>query len=192
MDPKLHAENIIFNSVGVLLDLKQQAEQIAKAAQYIGDSLASGRHVLSCGNGGSAADAQHLTAEIVGRFKREREGLPAICLNSDTAVITSIANDFGYQQVFSRQVTALGGYKGILIAISTSGNSENVVDAVHVAKSMGMRVIALTGGDGGDLHRALSRRDVEIRAASEETARIQEVHGVIIHVLCELLDEVAS
>jgi D-sedoheptulose 7-phosphate isomerase len=164
------------------------AERIAKAAATIVDALLNDRKVLSCGNGGSAGDAQHFSSEMLNRFERERPGLPAIALTTDTSTLTSIANDYSFHQVFSKQIKALGQAGDLLLAITTSGDSANVTDAVVAAHERNMRVIALTGREGGRLAQLLSNEDVEIRVPSQSTARIQEVHLLIIHCLCDLVD----
>ncbi len=161
---------------------------IARAAGVCIEALLSDGKILSCGNGGSAADAQHFSSEMLNRFERERPGLPAIALTTDSSTLTSIANDYHYSEVFARQVRALGKRGDVLLAISTSGNSENVVRAAAAAQERGLRVVALTGRDGGALAYALKDEDVEIRVPSQSTARIQEVHLLAIHCLCDLID----
>ncbi len=161
---------------------------IAAAAELMTGVLRNGGKILSCGNGGSAGDAQHFSAELLNRFERERPGLPAVALTTDSSTLTSIANDYAYEQVFSKQVRALGAAGDCLLAISTSGNSPNVLDAVHAAHDKDVRVVALTGRDGGPIARAIANGDVEIRVPSERTARIQEVHLVVIHCLCDAVD----
>jgi len=163
--------------------------RIAAAAEVLTGSLRDGGKVLSCGNGGSAGDAQHFSAELLNRFERERPGLAAVALSTDTSTLTSIANDYAYEQVFSKQVTALGRPGDVLLAISTSGNSPNVIAAIHAAHDRGMRVVALTGRNGGKMAPALGAGDVEIRVPAERTARIQEVHLVVIHCLCDGIDQ---
>lgn len=161
---------------------------IAAAADLMIDVLRNGGKILSCGNGGSAGDAQHFSAELLNRFERERPGLPAVALTTDSSTLTSIANDYAYEQIFSKQVRALGAAGDCLLAISTSGNSPNVLEAVHAAHDKGVRVVALTGRDGGPIARAMADGDVEIRVPSDRTARIQEVHLVVIHCLCDAID----
>ena len=170
------------HTVDVLLPM------IVHSAQLMADSLLQGHKILSCGNGGSAADAQHFSAELINRFERERPPLPAIALTTDSSTLTSIANDYSYNEVFSKQVKALGQPGDVLLAISTSGRSGNVVQAVQAAYERDMRVVALSGGTGGDLAALISDNDVELRVPSKQTARIQEVHLVIIHCLCDLID----
>ncbi|MEQ1801193.1 MAG: phosphoheptose isomerase [Gammaproteobacteria bacterium] len=162
---------------------------IARATELLTGTLRSGGKVLSCGNGGSAGDAQHFSAELLNRFERERPGLAAMALSTDTSTLTSIANDYAYEQVFSKQVTALGRTGDTLLAISTSGNSPNVVAAIHAAHERGMQVVALTGRNGGKMAPVLRAGDVEIRVPAERTARIQEVHLVVIHCLCDGIDQ---
>jgi D-sedoheptulose 7-phosphate isomerase len=164
------------------------AEPIARAAQSMTQCLLNGGKILSCGNGGSAGDAQHFSSEMLNRFEMERPGLPAVALTTDSSTITSIANDYSYEQIFSKQVSALGQNGDILLAISTSGNSGNVNKAVEAAHDRDMLVIALTGRQGGDLADKLALEDVEIRVPAESTARIQEVHLLVIHCLCDLID----
>ena len=168
--------------------LDELPERIALAAEWIGDALVSGHKVLSCGNGGSAGDASHFACELVNRFEMERPGLPAIALTTDSSTITAIANDYDYTQIFSRQVRALGQEGDVLLAISTSGNSENVIEAVAAANDRGIRTIALTGKQGGRLRSTLNELDLEICVPSESTPRIQECHLVVIHCLCDLID----
>ena len=159
-----------------LLDKLQ--EPITQAAHAVSAALLAGRKILVCGNGGSASDAQHFAAEIVGRFTRERRAWPALALTTDTSTLTAVANDYGYENVFSRQVEGLGGPEDILIGISTSGNSENVHRAMQKAVTMGMRTIALTGSKGGILANVA---DIAVRVPSGVTARIQEAHIFILH-----------
>ena len=147
---------------------------IAAAAQVMTSSLTSGNKIMSCGNGGSAADAQHFSSEMLNRFEMERPALPAIALTTDSSTITSISNDYAYRQIFAKQIRALGNPADVLLAISTSGNSDNVVFAAETAKERELRVVALTGNDGGKLATVLGEEDVEIRAPGNSTARIQE------------------
>lgn len=164
------------------------APAVARAAERLRTCLAAGGKVLSCGNGGSATDAMHFTAELVGRFERARAGLAAVALTADSAVLTALGNDYGYTEVYARQVEALGRPGDVLVAISTSGQSPNVLAAVHAARTCGMDVIALTGRDGGALTGALGARDIELRVAHSSTARVQEVHILTLHCVCMLLD----
>ena len=164
------------------------APTIAAAAAAMTRSLLEDGKILSCGNGGSAADAQHFSSELLNRFELERPGLPALALTTDSSTLTSIANDYSYVEIFAKQVRALGQPLDVLLAISTSGNSENVLRAIHAAHERGLRVVALTGRDGGVIAGALRPDDIEIRVPAERTCRIQEVHLVIIHALCDLID----
>jgi D-sedoheptulose 7-phosphate isomerase len=164
------------------------AEPIAQAAERMTRCLLSEGKIMACGNGGSAADAQHLASELVNRFETERPGLAAVALTTDTSILTSIANDYDYGQVFARQVSALGMPEDVLIAISTSGNSRNVVEAVNAAHAKDMTVIALTGRDGGKVGQALNANDIHVCVAGPSTARIQEVHLLTIHCLCDCID----
>jgi len=161
---------------------------IALAAQIITQSLLAGGKTLSCGNGGSAGDAQHFSSEMLNRFEMERPGLPAIALTTDTSTLTSIANDYSYDIIFSKQIQALGQSGDTLLAISTSGNSANITKAIDAAHERGMNVVALTGKTGGEIANCLSSSDIEIRVPSDSTARIQEVHLLVIHCLCDLID----
>ncbi len=164
------------------------AEPISRAAQIITQSFLNGGKVLSCGNGGSAGDAQHFSSEMLNRFEMERPGLPAVALTTDSSTVTSIANDYAYDLIFSKQVTALGHAGDVLLAISTSGNSDNVNKAIDAAHDRQMTVIALDGKSGGEMTEKLSLNDVEICVPSESTARIQEVHLLVIHCICDLVD----
>ena len=164
------------------------AEPIELAARRMTQAVIEGHKILSCGNGGSAGDAQHFSSEMLNRFERERRGLPAIALSTDTSTLTSIANDYSYDQVFARQVRALGTPGDLLLGISTSGRSPNVVEAVDAAHEQGMNAIVLSGRDGGTLRGRLAEGDIEICVPSEVTARIQEVHLLVIHCLCDLID----
>ncbi|MCY3605826.1 MAG: phosphoheptose isomerase [Gammaproteobacteria bacterium] len=165
------------------------ADPIAEAAALMLESLSAGGKILSCGNGGSAADAQHFASELLNRFETERASLPAIALTTDSSTLTSIANDRSYEEVFSRQVSGLGRPGDVLLAISTSGASPNVTNAVRAAHRAGLRVVALTGRDGGEVSRTLGKADIELRAPHTRTARIQEIHLLAIHCLCRLLDD---
>ncbi len=164
------------------------AEPISRGAQIVTQCFMNGGKVLSCGNGGSAGDAQHFSSEMLNRFEMERPGLPAIALTTDSSAVTSIANDYSFSLIFSKQVTALGHAGDVLLAISTSGNSDNVNLAIDAAHEREMTVIALTGKSGGRITERLSLNDVEIRVPSESTARIQEVHLLVIHCICDLVD----
>jgi D-sedoheptulose 7-phosphate isomerase len=166
--------------------LKAQAENIEKAALAIIDSLKKGGKLFIFGNGGSAADSQHIAAELVGRFKMERRALPAIALTTDTSILTAIANDYGYEAVFSRQLEALASKGDVALGISTSGNSKNVTAALKKAKSLGLKRIALSGGDGGKMK---EEADISIIVPSKDTPRIQESHSLIGHILCGLIED---
>ncbi|HEY9201945.1 MAG TPA: SIS domain-containing protein [Gammaproteobacteria bacterium] len=162
--------------------------EIALAAQLMTHSLLSGGKLLSCGNGGSAGEAQLFSSKMLNRFQMERPGLPAITLSTDTSILTSIANDYSYDQIFSRQIAALGQAEDILFLITTSGNSGNLVSAVDMAHERHMKVVALTGQSGGEVSARLSADDIEIRVDSDSPIRIQETHLVIIHCLGDLID----
>ena len=165
------------------------ADPIAAAVELITTAFSAGNKILSCGNGGSAADAQHFSAELVCRFERERPGLPAVALTTDSSALTAISNDYNYDEVFAKQVNALGQAGDVLLAISTSGNSANVVRAIEAAHAKGLTVVALTGRDGGHIASLLQNNDIEIRVPSNSTARVQEVHLLTIHCLCHQIDE---
>jgi len=161
---------------------------LESASQKIVETLVNDKKILTCGNGGSAGDAQHFSSEMLNRFERERPALPAIALTTDTSTITSIANDYHYNQVFAKQLSALGQNGDLLLVYTSSGNSENIIQAVTMAHEKQILVIALTGKDGGLLASSLNEFDIELRVASYSTARIQEVHLLITHCLCDLID----
>lgn len=174
-------------------DLKYQAAQtlshpIAAAVQAVLACVTSGGKVLACGNGGSAADAQHFSAEFVGRFERERPELAAIALTTDTSILTAVGNDYSFNEVFSRQVRALGQPGDVLVAISTSGNSANVIAAIEAAHAREMVVVGLSGRTGGKMGKLLRETDVHICVPHERTARIQEVHILALHCICDAVD----
>jgi len=164
------------------------AEPIEAAIRLMADALRAGGKVMACGNGGSAADSQHFAAELLNRFEKERAPLAAIALTTDTSTLTSIANDYAYDQVFAKQVAALGRAGDVLLAISTSGNSPNVMTAMAVAHERGVRVVALTGQGGGKMRGLLAAGDVHLCVPAERTARIQEVHLLTLHCLCDGID----
>jgi D-sedoheptulose 7-phosphate isomerase len=168
------------------------APAIAAAAAALFRTLAAGGKVLSCGNGGSAADAQHFSSELVNRYETDRPGLAAIALTTDSSTLTSVANDMNYHDIFARQVEALGRPGDTLLAISTSGNSENILKAIKAAHSRDMQVISLSGRDGGQAASLLTDADIGICIAGPSTARIQEVHILVIHCLCDLVDKQLS
>ena len=164
------------------------ARPIADGVRALVDCITAGGKVLTCGNGGSAGDAQHFAAEFVGRFERERPGLAAIALTTDSSILTAIGNDYDFNSIFSKQVQALGAPGDVLLAISTSGNSGNVLAAITAAQAREMTVVALTGRNGGQVREALTEADVHICVPHERTARIQEVHLLVVHCLCDAVD----
>lgn len=173
--------------------VKQEAqktlpEAVARGVVAMTECLRAGGKIMACGNGGSAADAQHFAAELIGRFERERAELAAIALTTDTSILTAVANDYSYDEIFSKQVRGLGKQGDILLGISTSGNSKNVVKAIEAAKKMGIKVIALTGNGGGKIADLLDQSDIHLCAPSHRTARIQETHLVLLHGLCDGID----
>ena len=173
--------------------VKQQSlevliEPIHRAGEAMVNSLLKNGKILSCGNGGSAGDAQHFSAELLNRFEKERPGLPAMALTTDSSTLTAIANDYSYEEIFSKQVSALGQAGDVLLAISTSGNSANVAAAMKAAQEREMLTVVLSGNDGGTMASLLGEQDIEIRVPSRRTARIQEVHLVVIHCLCDFID----
>jgi D-sedoheptulose 7-phosphate isomerase len=177
------------NSIKVKADSAERlAPVIATSAHDIAASLLQNHKILSCGNGGSAADAQHFSAEMLNRFEMERPGLPAIALTTNSSTITAIANDYQYADIFAKQIRALGQPGDVLLAISTSGNSHSIANAIDAAHERDMQTILLSGNDGGTAAKLLSDRDIEIRVPDRSTARIQEVHLLVIHCLCDLID----
>jgi len=187
-------QNNIKKIFSASIETKQQcmtelARPISDAIELMVSRLKAGNKILTCGNGGSAADAQHLSAELLCRFDMERPGLPAIALTTDSSTLTAIGNDYHYDQIFARQLSSLGNKGDILVAISTSGNSGNVIEAIKTAHQRGLRVIALTGRDGGNMATLLTAEDIEIRVPSNITARIQEVHLLSIHCFCDQIDQ---
>lgn len=186
------------NNVKSIFDASIKAKQeasdtlkvpITAAIEIMVTALKNGNKILSCGNGGSAADAQHFAAELVCRFERERPALAAIALTVDTSALTAISNDYHFDQTFARQIDALAKPDDVLLAISTSGFSPNIVRAIEQAHEQGMIVVALTGRDGGQAAKILNSNDIEVRVPSESTARIQEIHLLTIHCLCDQIDE---
>jgi len=163
-------------------------EKIVFAGELLVKCLEGGNNILSCGNGGSACDAQHFACELLNRLQIERRPLAAIALNTDASTLTAIANDYSYDEVFSKQVMALGAHDDVLLAISTSGNSKNVIAAIHAAHAKGLKVVALTGGNGGVVSTILKKDDIELVVPSDIVIRIQETHILIIHSLCDLID----
>lgn len=168
--------------------LSSMSQPIEAAVRAMAACLAAGGKVMACGNGGSAADSQHFAAELLNRFEKERAPLAAIALTTDTSTLTSIANDYAYDQVFAKQVAALGRAGDVLLAISTSGNSPNVLEAIKVAHARGVRVVALTGKGGGTIGRQLRSDDIHLCVPADRTARIQEVHLLALHCLCDGID----
>ncbi len=164
------------------------AKPIADAVQAVVGSITAGGKVMACGNGGSASDAQHFAAEFVGRFERERPGLAALALTTDSSILTAVGNDYDFNSIFSKQVQALGAPGDVLVAITTSGNSANVLAAVQAAHAKEMTVVALTGRGGGKMRELLTETDVHICVPHERTARIQEVHILALHCLCDAVD----
>ena len=164
------------------------AQPIAQAVELMFTALSNGNKILACGNGGSAADCQHFAAELVGRFERERLPLPALALTTDTSILTAVSNDYSYNEIFSKQVQAFGQSGDVLLALSTSGNSANVLAAIDAALERDMRVIALTGKGGGAMGKRLTDADVHICVPHDRTARIQEVHLLAIHCMCDGID----
>ena len=191
MDIDLRIRNHFLDSIETKRNaLEELIIPIKHAANCISDSLLNEGKVLSCGNGGSAGDAQHFSAELLNRFEIERPGLPAVALTTDSSTLTAIANDYEYDQIFSKQILALGTNKDVLLAISTSGNSPNIVKAVQAAHERNMQVLSLTGNKGGKLAKLLKGDDIEIRVPSDRTARIQEIHLLVIHCLCDIIDAI--
>lgn len=174
-------------------DLKMQAAEvlaqpIEQAIELMFHALSNGNKILACGNGGSAADCQHFAAELIGRFERERLPLPALALTTDTSIMSAVANDYGFNEVYAKQVQAFGQSGDILLAISTSGNSKSILAAVEAALERDMRVVALTGKGGGEVGKLLTELDIHICVPHDRTARIQEVHLLTIHCLCDGID----
>ena len=179
-------KNIISESLTALKSLEEKTDDIQKIAEQVLSCLQEKGKLLICGNGGSAAQAQHMAAEIVGRFKKERRALPAIALSTDTSIITSLSNDYSFERVFERQVEALGKKGDLLIMLSTSGNSPNLLKASRAAKEIGIKTAGILGKDGGLLKK---EADLSLVIDSQDTAKIQEAHLIIIHAVCELAEE---
>ena len=189
MDTTERVKNNFLESIQIKTEsLEQLAPIIANSANAMANSLLNNHKIMACGNGGSAADAQHFSAEMLNRFEMERPGLPAIALTTDSSTLTSIANDYQYAEIYSKQIRALGQKDDVLLAISTSGKSHNIIHAIDAAHDINMTVVALTGKDGGEIRNQLKADDFEICVPTESTARIQEVHIMIIHSLCDLID----
>lgn len=189
MDTVQRVKNNFLESIQIKTDtVDDLAPVIARAAEAIANALLNDKKVLACGNGGSAADAQHFSAEMLNRFEMERPGLPAVALTTDSSTLTSIANDYQYAEIYSKQIRALGREGDVLLAISTSGESHNIVHAIDAAHDRNMVVIALTGREGGQIADLMNNDDFEIRVPTWSTARIQEVHIMVIHSLCDLID----
>ena len=189
MDAIQRVKDNFLESIQVKTDaVDKLAPVVAEAAGVIANALLNEHKILVCGNGGSAADAQHFSAEMLNRFEMERPGLPAIALTTDSSTLTSIANDYQYAEIYSKQIRALGQEGDILLAISTSGESHNIIHAIDAAHERNMAVIALTGREGGQIADLVNDSDLEIRVPTWSTARIQEVHIMIIHSLCDLVD----
>ncbi len=169
--------------------INSMQEKLEAASQLAVETLKNGNKILICGNGGSAADAQHIAAELTGRYKTERRGLPGIALTTDTSALTAIGNDYGYDRVFDRQVEALANKGDLLIGISTSGNSKNVINAFNVAKELGCKTLGLSGRDGGEMNKVC---DINLVVPSNDTPRIQEMHILLGHTICQVIDNELS
>jgi D-sedoheptulose 7-phosphate isomerase len=189
MDPVQRVKDNFSESIQVKTDsVDKLAPLIAAAAELMTNCLLNENKILTCGNGGSAADAQHFSAEMLNRFEMERPGLPAIALTTDSSTLTSIGNDYQFADIFSKQVRALGRPGDVLLAISTSGESHNIIHAIDSAHEREMKIVALTGREGGQVADLMQGGDIEIRVPSWSTARIQEVHIMVLHCLCDLID----
>lgn len=189
MDLIAHMTTHFDDSVDALkASSRELAEPLTAAVELLFATLANNGKILACGNGGSAADAQHFIAELVGRFERDRLPLAGIALNTDTSILTAVGNDYGYDAIFERQISALGQTGDILVAISTSGNSANVIRAINVAHERDMVVIALTGKGGGEITKVLADTDIHLCVPHDRTMRIQEVHIVLLHAMCDGID----
>lgn len=189
MDHYQHITALFEESISVKqLAMDKLQKPIADAATLLINTVRDNKKTLVCGNGGSAGDAQHFAAELLNRFEIERRPLAALALTTDTSTLTAIANDYSYSQIFAKQVAGLGQPGDCLFAISTSGNSDNIIEAIKVAHTNQMNVIAMTGKDGGEIGTMLNDNDIEIRVPSNSTARTQEVHILVVHCLCSLID----
>lgn len=189
MELEQRITDLFDSNIEVALKCREELPAIiAHAGELLVHCLLSDRKILSCGNGGSAFSAQHFVSRMLNRFERERPALPAIALSSDSTTITAIANDYSFNEIFSKPIRALGQEGDILLAISTSGTSANTVQAVQAAHDRNMRVVALTARDGGDVTRLLLQDDIEVRVPTQSSARAQEIHLLIIHTLCDLID----
>ncbi len=184
-DISLTFNQAIDDSTRTLESLKKLERQVAKAAELIQECLRAGRKILACGNGGSAADASHFATELVVRFAKDRRAQPTICLASDGGLLTAAANDYGFDEIFARQVAALGQPGDLLICLTTSGKSKNIVRALEEAKARKLKTIALLGRDGGS---TIGVADVDLLVRSNSTARIQEAHQLLLHILCEIIE----
>jgi len=190
LNKKELVKSIIDDSIRVKnLCAEQSVDNITAAGSLIADAVYSGRKILSCGNGGSAADAQHFSAELLNRFEKERKELGAIALTTDSSTLTSIANDYSFDKIFEKQIRALGDKNDILLAITTSGNSTNIVNAIIAAREKKMAVILMNGKDGGKAAQLLQKGDIELRVPDQSTARIQEAHIMMIHCMCSIVDQ---
>ncbi|MFH1789673.1 MAG: D-sedoheptulose 7-phosphate isomerase [bacterium] len=181
-------EESINKSIGIkqkILNDKETLSKISQCADMLMDCFKNNGKVLIAGNGGSAGDAQHFVAELIGRYKKERKGLPAISLSTDSSVLTALSNDYGFEQVFSRQIVALGNENDVFIGISTSGDSQNIINALSVGKQKNMKTMCLLGKDGG---LSKGNADLDIIVLSDDVARVQEAHIMLIHIICELID----
>jgi phosphoheptose isomerase len=176
------------HATAVSASQKQLEPTIVEAVGLIVAAIKSNNKLLCCGNGGSSGDASHLASELINRFEMERKAIPAIALTTDSAVVTSIANDYHFDKVFSRQIEALGNQADILIAFSTSGNSKNIISAIQTAQAQNLKIIVFTGKNGGEIRKLLSKDDIELCVSAEKTSRIQEIHLILIHCICDLID----
>ncbi len=189
MDPIERIKSIFDESIAVKQRCRDELPAlIAAAAACIADAIMNSGKILSCGNGGSAGDAQHFSSEMLNRFERERPGLPAIALTTDASTVTSIANDYQFADIFARQIRALGNPGDVLLAFSTSGNSHNILNGIDAAHDRDMRIILVSGKDGGQAAASMLENDIELRVPSFSTARVQESHLAVIHCLCDLVD----